>query len=55
MATKQYIVTTPDGEEIEVFNLHKFCRDNGLNSGKMYLVVTGYRKRHKGYKARHKE
>lgn len=52
---KQYIITTPDGTEVEVFNLSKFCRDNGLNSGKMYLVVTGYRKQHKGYKARYKE
>lgn len=26
-SAKHYIVTTPDGEEIEVFNLHKFCRE----------------------------
>lgn len=52
---KYYIVTTPCGKEIEVFNLQKFCRANNLDSGAMSGVVTSYRKQHKGYKARYKE
>lgn len=38
---KTFIVTTPDGEEIIVHNLAKFCRENGLNSD--YLKKTAYR------------
>lgn len=53
--SKHYIVTTPDGEEIEVFNLKKFCRDNVLNDSNMFKVVKGEYKQHKGYKARYKE
>ena len=52
---KRYIVTTPDGEEIEVFNLHKFCREFGLDSPNMRGIITGKREQHKGYKARYKE
>lgn len=52
---KYYIVTLPDGEEIEVFNLHKFCRENDLVRSHLYAVIAGKRKHHKGYKARHKE
>lgn len=52
---KYYIVTNPGGEEIEVFNLRKFCRENGLNDANMGKVAAGKRKRHKGFKARYKE
>jgi hypothetical protein len=52
---KHYIVTTPDGEEIEVFNMRKFCRENNLHVGHMTSVVTGNLDHHKGYKARYKE
>ena len=52
---KYYIVTTPDGEEIEVFNLKKFCRENDLSHKHLSAVTTGKRKHHKGYKAKYKE
>ena len=55
MGTKQYIVTTPDGTEVEAFNLRKFCRENNLNVGAMSSVIAGKHKHHKGFKARHKE
>lgn len=52
---KYYIVTTPDGEEIEVFNLSKFCRENDIAQRPLWEVAVGKRKQYKGYKARYKE
>lgn len=52
---KYYIVTTPVGEEIEVFNLNKFCREHDMNTSCLCAVAAGKRKHHKGYKARYKE
>lgn len=50
---KVYRFISPSGEEIEVFNLSKFCKDNKLNQGAMFAVWAGLqrRKSHKGYKA----
>jgi len=45
-----YTITTPDNDIIITNNLKKFCRDNNLNHGTMYMVVNGKRKHHKGYK-----
>lgn len=45
---KSWKFVSPDGLVIEVFNLRKFCRDNGLNQGAMTLV-------HKGTKAHYKQ
>ena len=53
--SKYYIVTTPCGKEMEVFNLRKFCRENDVDQRQMHAVVTGRRKHCKGYKARYKE
>ena len=39
----------PDGEDITVFNLQKFCRDNNLSVGNMHMVFDGKRNIHKGY------
>lgn len=52
---KYYIVTTPDGKEIEVFNLQKFCREHNLHGGNMHSVVKDNRDHYKSYKARYKE
>lgn len=52
---KYYIVTTPDGEEIGVFNLKKFCRENDIDRRHLHGVIAGKRKHHRGYKARYKE
>lgn len=52
---KYYIVTTPDGEEIEVFNLLKFCREFDLNAVTLYGTISGKYDHHRGYKARYKE
>lgn len=52
---KTYIVTTPDGKEIEVTNLAQFCRKNGLNYQVMNNIANkrGKSREHKGYKVRH--
>lgn len=49
----EYIVTAPDGTEISVRNLSKFCRENDLLQNKMSNVATGSRKHHKGWLCRH--
>jgi len=52
---KNYVVTTPDGKEIKVCGLKKFCRDHNLNAGAMFQLVTGsgHSYQHKGYKCRY--
>lgn len=39
-ASKTYLVQTPNGEEIEVTNLDKFARDNGINDGNLHASLT---------------
>jgi hypothetical protein len=46
---KHYKFTSPNGESIDVFNLSKFCRENGLNQGRMCNVANGKRNHHKGW------
>lgn len=41
--SKKYILTKPNGETVEVTNLSKYCRENGLDQGNMS------RNRVKGY------
>ena len=48
--SKNWLITTPTGEEIYINNLLQFCRDNNLSSGHMCRVSQGTRKTHKGYK-----
>jgi group I intron endonuclease len=40
-SSKKYIVTYPDGGEVEISNLFKFCRENCLNHKSMYEVAAG--------------
>jgi len=48
--SKEYIVITPDGEEIKIKSMNKFCKEHGLRSQNMYTVASGGQKTHKGYK-----
>lgn len=48
-----WVVTKPDGEELSVFNLREFCRNNGLHQGHMVAVANGKERSHKGWKCRH--
>lgn len=49
---KEYIVTSPIGIEIPIKGIVKFCRENGLDAGKMVMVAQGQRPHHKGWKCR---
>lgn len=49
---KSYTFTNPEGEVIEVFNLRKFCRDNGLIRSSMASIQSGKQKQHKGWRLR---
>lgn len=49
---REYVVTSPDGVEMRIKGLAKFCRENGLYSGCMSKVAIGERKHHKGWKCR---
>lgn len=50
--SKRYIVTDPTGQETEVVNLFKFCKENSLNQGAMSCVARGTKTQHKGWKVR---
>ena len=45
-----YIITQPDGGNVTIDNLSKFCRENNLNKSTMYLVMNGKRNHHKHFK-----
>jgi group I intron endonuclease len=47
--SKTYIVTTPNGEILEVTNLRAFAKERGLSQGTLHMTATGRRKSHKGY------
>lgn len=50
--SKRYMVTTPTGVELEVTNLHQYCKDNNLNSSCMNKVAGGSLKQYKGWLVR---
>jgi len=47
---KKYLITDPTGQQYEIENLQKFCRENNLDQGNMTAVSTGRLKQHKGWK-----
>lgn len=46
---KSYIVTNPEGIEIEVTGLTQFCRENNLSVLCMFQIANGRQKRHQGW------
>lgn len=46
---KTWYLTTPDGEEIVVENLSKYCRENNLDQRNMSKMYNGLQKTSKGY------
>lgn len=50
---KFYEITCPDGKTVQIQNLNKFCRDNNLQSGNMYLLVLGKILVYNGYHLPH--
>ena len=45
-----WTVTTPQEQKMNIVNLRKFCKDNGLDQGNMVKVSQGILKQHKGWK-----
>lgn len=52
---KTYVVTSPEGEEIVVGNLPRFCAERGLTRSNMVTVASGKWPHHKGWKCRRLE
>lgn len=52
---KRYIITFPDGEELEIKGLNSFCREHNLNAHYMIDVAKGRIETHKGFKCRYVE
>lgn len=52
-AAKFWVVTHPDGQEENIYNMEKFCREHGLAASNLHKVTKGLIKQHKGYKLRH--
>lgn len=46
---KNYSIKSPTGEVFSVYNLSKFCRENGLEVRDLNAVVHGHRPHHKGW------
>jgi len=40
----------PDGNKVEVYNINKFSRENGLRGSSMHAVAKGKYNSHKGWK-----
>lgn len=49
--SKQWILTSPDGEVIHITNMFKFCRENNLQVQLLHRTAQGTRPHHKGWKA----
>ena len=52
---RKIFVINSDGEEVEVENFAKYCRDNDLSKSAMYETMSGKRSQHKGFKAVRKQ
>lgn len=52
---KHWIAMSPTGEIVHIYNLRKFCRENGLHRAHMYDVLKGKPKynAHKGWRKYH--
>jgi hypothetical protein len=48
--SSEWIITNPKGESFKIKNLHKFCKENGLDQGNMVKVSKGLIKQNKGWK-----
>jgi len=45
-------ITYPNGTQVKIKNLTKFCKDNGLFQSNMIRVSQGKQKQHKGFTCR---
>lgn len=44
-----YILLDPSGSEVHIDNMRKFARNNGLDHGSLFKVISGKVSQHKGY------
>lgn len=44
-----FVLTSPEGEKVDIFNLRKFCRDNNLSNPCVRQVLRGVQRQHKGW------
>lgn len=49
----EFVVTTPNGQELYIKNLAKFCRENSLANTHMFEVAQGVHDQHKGWRCRY--
>jgi group I intron endonuclease len=47
---KKYKVVNPNGDEVEIVGLRKFCRENGLPVSIMWRIVNGKKREYNGWK-----
>jgi len=50
-ATEWSFIDDPEGREIRLHNLRRFCKERGLNHVCMFRVAKGQNRSHKGYRA----
>lgn len=48
---REFSVTCPNGEVVNIKNLRQFCIKNGINYKKLHATSTKYAKTHKGWSA----
>ena len=49
-ASRNWLVTSPDGVQKRIRNMSAFCQEHGLSDSAMNLVASGRRRSHKGWK-----
>ena len=49
---KEYIITYPNGKEVKIKGLKKFCLKNNLRADCFHSLMIGKQKQHKGFKCR---
>lgn len=47
---KIHKLKNPNGEIVEIYNLSDFCKENGLDRGTMYKMISGKQSHHKGWR-----
>lgn len=47
---KNYVIVSPTGDVVHVYDMKEFCQQNSLSRSKMSNVVTGKRSHHKGWR-----
>lgn len=48
-SAKQFTLISPDGVEMDIRNMTKFCKANNLTRANIHKVLIGERKHHKGW------